>query len=308
MKQLTFLLTILAIFSINKIDAQEEEFGLASYYSDDFEGRSTAYGDTYKKNEMTCAHKRYPYGTRIKVTRLDNGKSVIVKVIDRGPFIKGRIVDLSRRAAEELGIIELKSVKVKVEKLGTASKNTVVEATPVLNKPEEKIVEEKRPETPEAYEEVVPVREAVVKEEPITREEKAETPPAKTEETQERSPAKTTRSSAQSANSRSQLVGNDFSPYGLYKFTLEKPSQDGFGVQVASFSNFDNVLQRVAELQAKWFENILISMEAGTGGKKLYKIILGPFDNQKTAQYYQESLKTRYRIKGFVVDLKSLTY
>lgn len=306
MKHLTLLLTILISFSIGNINAQEEEFGLASYYSDDFDGRSTAYGDTYHKDEMTCAHKRYPYGTRIRVTRLDNNKSVVVKVIDRGPFIKGRIVDLSRKAAEELGIIKLKSVDVKVEKVGAANtKSTIAEATPILNKPVEKIVDEEEPTTPETYEEVAP---AIAREAPITAEEKEEAAPVEKEEVQERSPAKTTQPRSRSASSRSQLVGDDFTPYGLYKFALEKPSQDGFGVQVASFNNFDNVLQRVAELQAKWFDNILISIEAGTGGKKTYKIILGPFNDQKTAQHYQESLGSRYRIKGFVVNLSGLKY
>ena len=307
MKHLTFLFAVIISFSIFELTAQEEEFGLASYYSDDFQGRSTAYGDTYDKNEMTCAHKRYPYGTRVKVTRLDNNKSVIVKVIDKGPFIKGRIVDLSRRAAQQLGIIEIKSVKVKVEKLGGFKKSAIAEAAPIENKITTE-ADNQEQEIPETYEEVAPARNAIVKEAPISLEEKAAIAPTRSEKLEERSPAKTTQSSTKKASSRSQLVGKDFSPYGLYKFALEKPEQKGFGVQVASFSSFDNVLQRVSELQAKWFDNILISMEAGTGGKKLYKIILGPFGDQKTAQHYQASLKSRYSIKGFVVDLTGLKY
>lgn len=308
MKHLTFLLAFIVSFSIFELTAQEEEFGLASYYSDDFQGRSTAYGDTYDKDEMTCAHKRYPYGTRVRVTRLDNNKFVIVKVIDKGPFIKGRIVDLSRRAAKQLGIIELKSIKVKVEKLETSKENAIAEAAPIENKLENATPGDETLSTPETYEEVTLAHETIAKEAPISLEEKAAIAPTRTEKMEAKSPAKTTRSSTKSVNSRSQLVGNDFSPYGLYKIALEKPEQKGYAVQVASFSNFDNVLQRVSELQAKWFDNILISMEAGTGGKKLYKIILGPFSDQKTAQHYQESLKSRYNIKGFVVNLEGLKY
>jgi rare lipoprotein A len=77
-------------------------------------------------------------------------------------------------------------------------------------------------------------------------------------------------------------------------------------VQVASFSNYENVLQKVADLQAKWFDNILISIEPGTNGANTYKVILGPFADQKTAQHYQESLRSRYSIKGFVLDLSTL--
>ena len=66
----------------------EKLIELAGNYSDEFDGRKTAYGDTYNKEKLTTAHKKHPYGTILKVTRLDNNKSVTVKVIDKGPFIR----------------------------------------------------------------------------------------------------------------------------------------------------------------------------------------------------------------------------
>lgn len=70
----------------------------ASYYHDKFHGRRTASGRKYDKTKLTAAHKKFPFGTILKVTNESNGKSVIVEVTDRGPFVKGREIDLSRKA------------------------------------------------------------------------------------------------------------------------------------------------------------------------------------------------------------------
>ena len=98
----------------------QSDMGIASYYSDSFQGRKTASGEKYDKNKLTAAHKNYPFGTFLKVTRLDNKKSVTVKVNDRGPYIKGRIVDLSRKAAEVLDIIQDGNANVKIEVVSQA--------------------------------------------------------------------------------------------------------------------------------------------------------------------------------------------
>ena len=73
--------------------------GIASYYHDSLDGNLTANGEIYRKNKVSCAHKTLPFGTILLVTNQNNNKSVIVRVNDRGPFIKGRDIDLSRRAA-----------------------------------------------------------------------------------------------------------------------------------------------------------------------------------------------------------------
>lgn len=77
--------------------------GKASFYADRFEGTQTASGEKYRPNRLTAAHKTLPFGTVVKVTNLKNEKSVNVTINDRGPYIEGRIIDLSRKAAEELG-------------------------------------------------------------------------------------------------------------------------------------------------------------------------------------------------------------
>jgi rare lipoprotein A len=79
--------------------------GLASWYGGKFHGRMTSSGEIFNTNEMTAAHKTLPFGTMVKVTNLDNGKWAIVKINDRGPFVEGRIIDLSRAAAEQIGML-----------------------------------------------------------------------------------------------------------------------------------------------------------------------------------------------------------
>ncbi|WP_044213016.1 septal ring lytic transglycosylase RlpA family protein [Saccharicrinis fermentans] len=80
-----------------------QERGKASYYANKFEGRKTASGELYQHHLKTGAHKTLPFGTLVKVTNVENNKTVIVKINDRGPFVKGRIIDLSQSAAKQIG-------------------------------------------------------------------------------------------------------------------------------------------------------------------------------------------------------------
>ena len=102
---------------IEEINLSNYKTGVASYYHDKFHGRKTASGKIYNKNEMTCAHKTLPFGTKLHVVNAHNNKDVIVTVTDRGPFIKGRVLDLSRAAAKELGFIGKGFQKVKYKKI-----------------------------------------------------------------------------------------------------------------------------------------------------------------------------------------------
>lgn len=99
--------------------AKQDE-GLASYYASALAGRPTASGEPYDHGRLTCAHRRFAFGTRLKVTNLHNGRSVVVVVNDRGPFVRGRVVDVSLAAARELGMVEAGVVPVRVEPLGGA--------------------------------------------------------------------------------------------------------------------------------------------------------------------------------------------
>lgn len=91
------------------------QYGKASYYAGQFIGRKTANGEIFTSNEYTCAHKTLPFGTKLKVTNLATNESIIVRVNDRGPFVKTRIVDLSLRGAHELGLMKSGVVNVSIE-------------------------------------------------------------------------------------------------------------------------------------------------------------------------------------------------
>ncbi|MCE8021542.1 septal ring lytic transglycosylase RlpA family protein [Halomonas sp. MCCC 1A11036] len=96
----------------HEVDAQEE--GIASYYSDRFQGATTASGEPFDQQALTAAHPSLPLGTKVVVTRADTGQEVEVRINDRGPFVKGRIIDLSKRAARELGMLHRGTVPVMV--------------------------------------------------------------------------------------------------------------------------------------------------------------------------------------------------
>lgn len=112
-----FLLMLLFTVSCRTANVRRTvtERGQASYYSDKFRGKKTASGERYDSGKLTAAHKTLPFGTMVKVTNLSNGLSVVVKVNDRGPFARGRIIDLSKKAARKIGMINAGVANVKLE-------------------------------------------------------------------------------------------------------------------------------------------------------------------------------------------------
>jgi rare lipoprotein A len=100
-----------------------DETGIASWYGPDFYGKATANGETYNGDQLTAAHKTLPMPVNVRVTNLDNGKSLVVRVNDRGPYARGRIIDLSKRAAELLDVVQTGTARVRVTYLGRADIN-----------------------------------------------------------------------------------------------------------------------------------------------------------------------------------------
>lgn len=103
-------------------DYSYDETGIASWYGADFHGQRTANGEIYNKNELTAAHRTLPMPSLARVTNLDNGRSIVVRVNDRGPFSKARIIDLSQRAAQLLGYELQGTARVRVQVLADESK------------------------------------------------------------------------------------------------------------------------------------------------------------------------------------------
>ena len=104
-------------FLICNAEAQTVQRGKASYYSKRWTGRRTANGERLHHDSMTCAHRTYPFGTLLRVTNLKNGLQVVVRVTDRGPFGRGRIVDLSWGAAKKLNMLSAGVVPCTVERV-----------------------------------------------------------------------------------------------------------------------------------------------------------------------------------------------
>ena len=104
--------------------------GKASYYGPGFHGRRCANGEVFDMYKLTCAHKTLPFGTLLKVTNQKNGKSTIVKVTDRGPYVKGRIVDLSKAAAMEIDMLSSGVANVTIEIIN--DKPVKSQATPII--------------------------------------------------------------------------------------------------------------------------------------------------------------------------------
>lgn len=96
----------------------EGDYVIASWYGQEFHGRATSSGEPFDMYSYTCAHREYPFGTRLKVTHASNGKSVNCLVNDRGPFINGRDIDLSYAAAKEIGLLEPGISTVLIERIG----------------------------------------------------------------------------------------------------------------------------------------------------------------------------------------------
>ena len=320
-------LSIFILFSFNA----NAQVGLASYYADDFQGRETASGEKYDKNALTAAHKEFPFGSYIRVTRLDNGKSVVVKVNDRGPYFEGYVVDLSRRAAEAIDIIDIGVAKVKVElEKHPPKEKPVVRNIEIGNIPDEYDIPEKVKEKvasneTKPIEKVIYVdpkkddskdeftskgdeksaakkaKEIVKKKKPI-KEKIVKSAPKKVEK------LKTDAKAEDSSKSMPYLTNKNFQTYDLYKIELKRPKKMGYGVQIGTFALYENVLKQIAILQGKSFDNILVSIQKSSSGKTLYKVILGPFSERASAQHYKENAAKRYKIKGFVIDLSQIKF
>ncbi|WP_207535389.1 septal ring lytic transglycosylase RlpA family protein [Desertivirga arenae] len=111
--RIVFLLIVLST-GFSSCTPKITQTGNASYYAKKFNGRRTASGDKFRSSKRTAAHKTLPFGTKVKVTNLKNGKSVKVKINDRGPFVAGRIIDLSRKAARKIDMLNDGVAKVEI--------------------------------------------------------------------------------------------------------------------------------------------------------------------------------------------------
>lgn len=137
-KRSILLVAFNTFLCLTSLSAQEtrQRGGKASYYSSGLHGRRMSNGERYNKDSLTCAHKTLPFGTRLRVTNPRNGQSVVVRVTDRGPFVRGRILDLSYAAARKLGILSQGVAYIKTEILPRVTEVPYVQEPKGIEMPE----------------------------------------------------------------------------------------------------------------------------------------------------------------------------
>jgi rare lipoprotein A len=285
MNRLFYQIVLFAFLSLslnNVMSAQE--YGAASIFTDNFQGKKTASGELYDMNKLTAAHKSFPFGSRIKITRLDNKQFVIVRVNDRGPYIKGRVVELSRKAAREIGLTE-DEVRVRIDLVEKANDNEDIrppKPAPIVEIPDAKSDLASKGDD-KKKKAIVPKKEV----KPTPKEYVAPEPKKIIPKEEDTAPLKNTR------------------PGELYKMQIIKPEREGFGVQVAAMSDVNNVMRKVAEMEETFFKNVLVATDKDASGKPSYKIILGPFPDVATAETYKKTAKKK-KMSGFVINLKTM--
>lgn len=261
----------LVILTAQVATATPIEKGLASYYDDSFHGRKTASGEKYDKNQLTAAHKTLPFGTKVKIKNPANGKSVNVVINDRGPYIKGRVIEISKKAAQQIDLVKVTVAPVEITVLSGPDNKPAVAAKPTNEKPAAKTVQNKTKEA------------------------------AKPTKKKESAPAK------KEAKKDNLIVdAKEMETGGLYKMQVLKLQPKGFGVQVAGYSDYQSVVQQLAVFQKNWFKGATVFVDK-LNGKPYYKIILGPMNTRDEADSYCENLKKKYNLKdAFVVNIEAL--
>lgn len=288
-KNILILLSLCLFFTVPLLG---QEFGKASYYGNQYQGSKTASGELYDANKFTAAHKLHDFGTQLRVTRVDNGASVLVTVNDRGPLIKGRIIDLSYAAAKRLDMIRDGTIDVKVEVVGKAAPETT--STPVTQTP-----------TPDRSTN------------PSTTNTGSATPSSIT--TAPINPASSPSTATDTRNSlpvtqnntntyQGRLLKKPYAKYGLYEFKILNVNKAGFGVQIASLSSYENAMKQLTQLQTKNINNALISIEPKQFGGMSFKVIVGPYTNRNEAKRQASRINRQLKVKGFVVDLSTIEY
>lgn len=274
--QRLILLGLFSVIEINMLIGQEQ--GFAINYKESDASRVTSSSELYDPSKLTAAHNTIPIGTMVKVTRLDNGLSVVVRINDRGPFTPNRIMALSKAAAYKIGLKKYEKTNVQLTIL---PKKEPTE--PLVEKPEKKpdipfyqpgSTKKEPKETEDLPLRLTPVEVTITQQNPVTEK-----------------------------NTVSAPVSESLKP-GSYQIQLNKLPEKGFAIQVGSFQNASVLWSEISKLNNAWFKQIIVQSKETANGLMLYKLLLGPFSTREKANSYKENLKEKYDIEGFIVSLQ----
>lgn len=307
MSNLKTVLTVLVSLIAWSASAAQE-YGIASVYSTKFQGNRTASGELFNHKSYTAAHRTLPFGTLVKITRTDNGKSVVVRINDRGPFVSDHVTDISKAAAAKLEFGGNDDVRVKIEQVNdpkiqigsTGSLPKRDSPTPLINTSEVPFTIDNSKPVPMPDPAEYVLSKGVEESRSVPREYRIV--PNKNDKNIVASNATIKKNPAPIVMSKS-VNAKPVQRNGFISLKMNKPNASaGYAIQVASMTKHDNMMKKVDNLDNQ-FSNVFVSMVLGKNGDPDYKVMLGPFESHDAASNYLKTIK-RKNIDGFVVNLK----
>jgi rare lipoprotein A len=271
-----------------------QESGKASYYADRFHGEKTASGELYDMAKFTAAHRTLPFGTYVKVTRIDNNKSVIVRVNDRGPHKPDRVIDISKAAAVQIDLVRAGVANVKLEILRPGEESNPV---PVVTSgiPDPVVAPDPNDPASDLPPDAVPISEILVK------------PTDNTPKPVENRPVTVKPPTDPNIRPPVQpppVPDEPMKADGLYNFHASKVETSGYGIQIGAFSSYRNVLELMDNLHAKSVDFTMLYVTT-VDKKAFFKVILGPFPTKEAADAYLTEMRKK-ELDGLLIDLKTL--
>lgn len=270
--------------------SQDGATGIAMYYADYLHGQSTALGEIYNKYELTCSHAYHPKGTLLKVTRLDNNKTVTVRVNDRGTFENNVIIDLSWAAAMELDLIKLGKAWVKVEAAGYSNLNPV--------NPNRELLSDR--EVP-SYDYNGPA--------PTNNNSQLSTKGGYINDYYRNNTSTTADPNKPTWDNLTIKSPNAINSPTNYETPIRNTTltssalNSGYGIQVGSYTVYDNAERQAENLRNSGVNNTFIKESYSASGAMLYRVVIGSFPSRADATNFLQRLRTSYIADGIVMSL-----
>ncbi|QKF67402.1 septal ring lytic transglycosylase [Arcobacter venerupis] len=245
--------------------------GTASWYGPDFHSKKTSNGEIYDMYDMTAAHKTLPMNTVVRVDNLENGKSIIVRINDRGPFVRGRIIDLSNKAANEIDMVRKGTAKVKITVLGYNGEIENKDAPYAqLPKNDPTLIGKKQ--------EVAALEPLAIKEDSIVST-KAPVVPVST----------VVNNKVGKSITNTNVNKNVVKPTSNVNSNNKVLSAGKYSIQIGAFGLENGAEKTKNEYQRKFVNNKVDVKKVFSNGKVLYKVLIGGFNNADAAKRFKDS-------------------
>lgn len=281
---------IILFFSLSFSVLAQKQRGNASFYDQKFEGRSTASGEVFTQNGNTAAHKTLPFNSMVKVTNLKNGKSAIVRINDRGPFIRGRIIDLTTKTAKELDFLNEGTVEVEIELLSDTGLSTSVETSPsseVISTPTSTPVTKTKLTTPSVRKSLSTTKS--------DKKEEISNPKANQAVASNPTPEVATSTPSLASTYTKEIIE-------VFSIEVKPVEKYFFGVQIASYTDPTYLMRFASEIKNTYKENVIV-LSKQQNERKLFTLVLGQFENRLGAENFVKKVKATYP-DAFIVEIE----